>query len=62
MNFELAELSTDQEKAELRDEMDNLDVLLAFLWAFEQGLLTTVRLSDMEESPHLNYQCELILG
>ena len=61
LNLELADSITDQEKAEVRDEMDNLEVLLAFLWASEQGLLTTVTLLDMEESPHLNHQCELIL-
>ena len=63
LSLELADLTTDREKAEVKDEMDNLEVLLAFLWASEQGLLTLVTLSDMEESPQLfNHQCELILG
>ena len=44
LNLELAHLTTDQEKAEVRDEMDNLEVLLAFLWASEQGLLTSFRI------------------
>ena len=61
LNLELADSITDQEKAEVRDEMDNLEVLLAFLWASEQGLLTAVTFSGMEESPHLNHQCEFIL-
>ena len=62
MYLELADSTTDQEKAEVEEEMDKLEVLLTFLWAFEQGLLSSVTLLDMEESPHLNHQCDLILG
>ena len=61
-NLDVADSTTDQEKAEVKDKMDNLEVLIAFFWVSEQGLLTSVTLSDMEESPHLNHQCELILG
>ena len=32
LNMQLAESTMDQEKAEVRDELDNLEVLLAFLW------------------------------
>ena len=61
LNSELAASTTDQEKSEVREERDKLEVLLAFLWASEQGLLTAVTFSGMEESPHLNHQCEFIL-
>ena len=44
LNLESADSTTDQEKAEVHDEMDNLEVLLAFLWASEQGLLTSFRI------------------
>jgi hypothetical protein len=60
-NQDLTNASSDQEKAEIGDERDNAEVLLAFLWASEQGLLTGVTLSDVPESPHLNHQCELIV-
>ena len=53
---------TEQEKAETREEQENVGTLLAFLWASEQGLLTAVTLTDMPESPHLNHQCELIVN
>ena len=54
---------TDLGRVELKvhDEMGSLEVLLTFLWASEQGLLTSVTLSDIEESPQLNHQCELII-
>ena len=52
---------TGKSRSEGRNEQ-SLEVRLAFLWASEQGLLTSVTLSDMEESPHLNHQCELTLG
>jgi hypothetical protein len=61
MNEELTNAGTDQEKADVQEEQENVGVLLAFLWASERGLLTPVTLSDMEESPHLNHQCELIV-
>ena len=38
----------------MHEEQDKLEVILAFLWASEQGLLSAVTLSDMKESPHLN--------
>ena len=41
--------------------MNSSEVLLACLWASKQGLLTSVTLSDMAESPHLNHQFKLIL-
>ena len=59
LNLESADLATEQKKSEVHEELANLEVLLAFLWASEQGLLTAVMLSNMEESPHLNHQCEL---
>ena len=62
MNEELANAETDQERADVTEDQENLGVLLAFLWASEKGLLTPVTLSDLDESPHLNYQCELIVG
>jgi hypothetical protein len=58
---ELASAGSAQEKSDVEEEQENLGVLLAFLWASEKGLLTPVTLSDMEESPHLNHQCELIV-
>ena len=58
---ELASAVSAQEKSDIEEEQENLGVLLAFLWASEKGLLTPVTLSDMEESPHLNHQCELIV-
>jgi hypothetical protein len=54
--------TTDSERADVAKEQDNVEVLLAFLWASERGLLSPVALGDMEESPHLNHQCELILN
>ena len=39
LNFEVAGVSTEQEKSEVHEEMHNLKVLLAFLWVSEQGLL-----------------------
>ena len=63
LNWDFGDSATEQERAKVRDEMDNLEVLLAFLCACsKQGLLSSVTLSDMEESSHLNHQCELILG
>jgi hypothetical protein len=62
LSEELAAAETDQERAEVTKEQENVGILLAFLWASEQGLLTPVRLSDMRESPPLNHQCELIVG
>ncbi len=59
---ELASAGSEQEKSDIEEEQENLGVLLAFLWASEKGLLTPVTLSDMEESPHLNHQCELIVN
>jgi hypothetical protein len=44
---------SDQERAEIREEQDNIGTLLAFPWASEQGLLNPVTLTDMPESPHL---------
>jgi hypothetical protein len=43
-------------------KMGNADVLLAFLWAAEQGLLTQVHLVEMPESLRLNHQCELAMS
>ena len=57
---ELNAADTEQERTEAREEQENVGILLAFLWASEQGLLTPVTLTDMPESPHLNHQCELI--
>jgi hypothetical protein len=59
---EVAGAGSEQEKSDVEEEQENLGVLLAFLWASEKGLLTPVALSDMEESPHLNHQCELIVN
>jgi hypothetical protein len=59
---ELNNATTDSERADVVEEQDNVEVLLAFLWASERGLLSPVTLGDMEESPHLNHQCELILN
>jgi hypothetical protein len=59
---ELNNATTDKERADVAKEQDNVEVLLAFLWASERGLLSPVTLGDMEESPHLNHQCELILN
>ncbi len=59
---ELNNATTDSERADVAEEQDNVEVLLAFLWASERGLLSPVTLGDMEESPHLNHQCELILN
>ena len=61
LNLQLADLATEQEKLEVCEEMANLKVLLAFLWVSQQGFLTAVTRSGMEESPHLNHQRELIL-
>jgi hypothetical protein len=61
LNQELANASSAQEKTEVEEEKGYMEVLLAFLWASEQGLLTAVTLSDGQESPHLNHQCELIM-
>ena len=61
LNSDLRGSTTEQEKVEVREEMNSSEVLLACLWASKQGLLTSVTLSDMAESPHLNHQCELIL-
>jgi hypothetical protein len=52
----------DSERADVAKEQDNVEVLLAFLWASERGLLSPVTLGDMEVSPHLNHRCELILN
>jgi hypothetical protein len=52
---------SDQERAEIEEEQDNVGTLLAFLWASEQGLLTPVTLTNIPESPHLNHQSELIV-
>jgi hypothetical protein len=52
---------SDQERAEIKEEQDNVGMLLAFLWASEQGLLTPVTLTNMPENPHLNHQCELVV-
>jgi hypothetical protein len=59
---ELNNAATDSERADVAEEQDNVEVLLAFLWASERGLLSPVKLGDMEESPHLNHQCELLLN
>ena len=61
LNSDFQASTSEQEKLEVKGEMQSAEVLLAFLWASEQGLLTAVTLSDMAESPHLNHQCELIL-
>jgi hypothetical protein len=61
LSEELAAAETDQERAEVTKEQENVGTLLAFLWASEQGLLTPVALLDMQESPHLNHQCKLIV-
>jgi len=61
LNQELANTATEQEKVEICEEQDNVGVLLAFLWASEQGLLAVVTLLDVQESPHLNHQCKLIV-
>jgi hypothetical protein len=58
---ELTAADTEQERTEVREEQENVGILLAFLWASEQGLLNPVTLLDMPESPHLNHQCELIV-
>ncbi len=58
---ELAAATTEGERADIAEEQDNVEVLLAFLWASERGLLSPVTLNDIEESPHLNRQCELIV-
>ena len=47
LNSDLFGSTTEQEKADVREEMSGLEVLLAFLWAFEQGLLSAVTLSDI---------------
>jgi hypothetical protein len=57
----LTTVETEQERANLREEQENVQVLLAFLWALEQSLLNHITLSDMPESSHLNHQCELIM-
>jgi hypothetical protein len=59
---ELNNAATDSERADVAEEQDNIEVLLAFRWASERGLLSPGTLGDMEESPHLNHQCELILN
>jgi hypothetical protein len=61
LNEALTKAGTNEEQAEARAEQDHVEILLAFLWASENGLLTQVTLSDMPDSPHLNHQCELIL-
>jgi hypothetical protein len=53
---------SDQERAKIREEQENVGTLLAFLWASEQGLfLSPVTLADMLESPHRDHQCKLIV-
>jgi hypothetical protein len=60
---ELNNATTDSERAHVAKEQDNVEVLLAFLWASEErGLRSPVTVGDMEESPHLNHQSELILN
>jgi hypothetical protein len=50
-----------EEKEEIAEEQQNvMGVLLAFLWASEQGLLNSATLLDVAESPHLNHRCKLI--
>jgi hypothetical protein len=44
---ELTAAETDQERARVTEEQENVGILLAFLWASEQGLLTPVALLDM---------------
>ena len=63
LNLDPTNASLDQEKTEVGEEQDSVSVgvLLAFLWASEQGLLNAVTLSDVQESPHLNHQCKLIV-
>jgi hypothetical protein len=61
LNQELANASSAQEKTEVEEEKGHMEVLLAFLWASDQGLLMAVTLSDVQESPHHNHQCELIM-
>jgi hypothetical protein len=58
---ELTNARTGQEKADVLEEQENVGVLLAFLWASDDGLLTPVTLSDTCKSLHLNHQCELIV-
>jgi hypothetical protein len=62
INDELTNPGTDQEKADILEEQENVEVLFAFLWASNDGLLTPVTLSDMDKSPHLNHQCKLIVN
>jgi hypothetical protein len=62
LNNEAKAAATDEEKEEVTSEMEGLNVFLAFLWASEQGLLSQVGLEEMPESPHLNHQCELVMG
>jgi hypothetical protein len=62
LKAELNNATTNEEQSDVAEEQENVEVLLAFLWASERGLLSPVTLGDMEESPHLNHQCELILN
>ena len=57
---ELTGVGSAEEWAEITKEQENMGVLLTFLWASKQGLLNSVTLSDVAESPRLNHQCELI--
>jgi hypothetical protein len=59
---ELAAATTDSERTDIGEEQDNVEGLLAFLWASERGLLSPITLGDMGESPHVNHQCELIMN
>ena len=62
LSNELTAATSDRERADIAEEQNNVEALLAFLWASEKGLLSPVTLGDMEESPHVNHQCELILN
>jgi hypothetical protein len=57
-----ADPNSTQEQETIEAEKEYLEVLLAFLWASEQGLLSQVTLDEMPESPHLNHQCELVMN
>jgi hypothetical protein len=41
-------------------DKEDVEVLLAFLWASTRGTLKLLQLNDTPESPQLNHQCEAL--